>query len=198
MIHELTVAAHALAAAGLSPGTSGNLSAREGQVVHVTVSGAALGRLGPDDLCTVSLDGRVLAGRHPTKEVGMHVAAYRARPDAGAIVHLHSPAATAVSCLPIGEGEDPLPAYTPYRIRQLGRVAMVPYAPPGSDELAAAVGQRAAAAHVLLLAHHGSLVCAADIGRAVEISEELEAAANLTLTLAGRGARTLDADTAWG
>jgi L-fuculose-phosphate aldolase len=197
-IDDLIAAAHALAAAGLSPGTSGNLSVRHGQVVQITCSGAAMRRLRPDDVCAVTLDGRVLAGRNPTKELGMHLAAYRARPDAGAIVHLHAPAATAVSCLAVDAGADPLPAYTPYRIRQLGRVAVVPYAPPGSTELAESVGRHAVASRALLLAHHGSIVCATDIETAVDVSEELEAAAQLTLALAGRGARTLDADRAWG
>lgn len=194
---DLVAACRALAAAGLSPGSSGNASVRDGEVVYATPSGSSLRRVTTDLLSVVALDGTHLSGPRPTKEVGMHLAAYRARPGAGAVVHLHSHAATAVSCLAHGE-DDPLPAYTPYRIRMLGHVAVVPYAPPGTDELTEAVAAHVAGSHVLLLAHHGSLVCAADLPSAVDLSEELEAASALTLELAGRGARTLDPGLAWG
>lgn len=194
---ELIAACRALAAAGLSPGSSGNASVRVGDEVYATPSGSSLRRVTADLLSLVALDGRHVSGPRPTKELGMHLAAYRARPDVGAVVHLHSPAATAVSCLG-HDGDDPLPSYTPYRVRMLGRVAVVPYAPPGSDELASGVAARVPDAHVLLLANHGSLVCAADLPAAVDLSEELEAAAALTLALAGRGARVLDPDRAWG
>lgn len=193
---DLIAACRALAEAGLSPGSSGNVSVREGELVFATPSGSSLRRVTRDELSVMSLDGEHRAGPRPTKEVGMHLAAYRARPDNRAVVHLHSPAATAVSCLPVDE-DDPLPAYTPYRIRMLGTVSLVPYAPPGSPELTAGVADRVARSHVLLLAHHGSLVCARDVSAAVDLSEELEAAAALTLALAGSGARTLDRNRAW-
>ena len=89
----------------------------------------------PTDLSVVGLDGEQLGGEPVTKELGMHLAAYAARPEVRAVVHLHSRAATAVSCLEIPDGEDPLPPYTPYRIRSLGSVGLVPYAAPGSAEL---------------------------------------------------------------
>ncbi|WP_309104212.1 class II aldolase/adducin family protein [Microbacterium sp.] len=195
---RLVDACHALAAAGLSPGSSGNASAREGDRILITPTGTALRRVAVDDITELTLDGALVAGPPPTKEWAMHLAAYRARPDAGAVIHLHSPAATAVSCLPHAPGADPLPAYTPYRIRMLGRVGLVGYAPPGSDGLAEGVGTAAATSACLLLAHHGSLVCGPDLTRAVDLAEELEAAAALTLALDGRGARELDRDTAWG
>jgi L-fuculose-phosphate aldolase len=150
------------------------------------------------DLSIVGIDGRQQGGERVTKELGMHLAAYAARPEVRAVVHLHSRAATAVSCLEIPPGEDPLPAYTPYRIRSLGTVGLVPYAPPGSTELTAGVAALVASSHVLLLANHGSLVCARDLPTAIDLCEELEAAAELTLALRGVPARLLDPGTAWG
>ncbi|QEW01894.1 class II aldolase/adducin family protein [Microbacterium lushaniae] len=194
---RLVDACHALAAAGLSPGRSGNVSVREGDRVLITATGAALRRLGPEHVAVLSLDGAHLSGPAPTKEWALHMGAYRVRPDAGAIVHLHSRAATALSCLPVAAGSDPLPAYTPYRIRMLGRVALIAYAAPGSDDLARAVAAAAASAHALLLANHGSLVCGSDLEHAVDLAEEFEAAAELVLALHGRGARVLDPATAW-
>ena len=195
---QLVDACRAVAAAGLSPGSSGNASVLLGDRILITPTGSSLRRVAADDLSTLTLDGDHLAGPAPTKEWSLHVAAYRARPDARAIVHLHSRAATAVSCLTCDLGADPLPTYTPYRIRTLGRVALVGYAAPGSDALAHGVGAAAADAHVMLLANHGSVVCAPDLMRAVDLCEELEAAAELALALHGRDARLLDAATAWG
>jgi L-fuculose-phosphate aldolase len=194
----LVDACRAVAAAGLSPGSSGNASVREGDRILITPTGSSLRRVEPGDIADLTLDGVHVSGPAPTKEWGLHVAAYRVRPDAGAIIHLHSRAATAVSCLACAPGADPLPAYTPYRVKTLGRVALVDYAPPGSDALAEGVAAAAADAHVMLLANHGSVVCAPDLVRAVDLCEELEAAAELALTLHGRDARLLDPRTAWG
>jgi L-fuculose-phosphate aldolase len=195
---ELVHACRAVASAGLSPGSSGNASVRDGDRILITPTGSSLGRVAPEDICELSLDGAHLSGPAPTKEWALHVAAYRARPDARAVIHLHSRAATAVSCLVCAPGEDPLPAYTPYRIRTLGTVRLVDYAPPGSDRLAEGVGEAAGGAHVMLLANHGSVVCAPDLVKAVDLCEELEAAAELALALHGRDARLLDPATAWG
>lgn len=195
---ELVQACRAVAAAGLSPGSSGNASTRDGDRILITPTGSSMRRVTADEICELSLEGGEASGPAPTKEWALHVAAYRARPDARAVIHLHSRAATAVSCLPCAPGKDPLPTYTPYRIRTLGRVRLIDYAPPGSDELARRVGEGAVDAHVLLLAQHGSVVCAPDLARAVDLCEELEAAAELALTLHGRQARTLDPATAWG
>jgi L-fuculose-phosphate aldolase len=195
---DLIAACRAVAAAGLSPGSSGNASARDGDRIVITPTGSALSRVTADQLSVLTLDGEQVSGPLPTKEWGIHVAAYRARADAGAVIHLHSRAATAVSCLPVEPGADPLPAYTPYRLRMLGHVSLVNYAPPGSEALAVGVAEALARSHVLLLANHGSVVCAPDLVRAVDLCEELEAAAELALTLHGRDARLLDPTTAWG
>ena len=194
----LVDACRAVAEAGLSPGSSGNASIREGDRILITPTGSSLQRVEPGDIAELTLDGVHVSGPAPTKEWGLHVAAYRVRPEAGAIIHLHSRAATAVACLACEPGVDPLPAYTPYRVKTLGRVALVDYAPPGSSALAEGVGAAAVDAHVMLLANHGSVVCAPDLVRAVDLSEELEAAAELTLTLHGRGANLLDPEIAWG
>ena len=195
---DLVDACRAVAAAGLSPGSSGNASVRVGDRILITPTGSSLRRLTTDDIAELRLDGTPVSGPAPTKEWGLHVAAYRVRPDARAVIHLHSRAATAVSCLLCAPGADPLPAYTPYRLRTLGRVRLVDYAPPGSAALADGVARAATDAHVMLLANHGSVVCAADILRAVDLCEELEAAAELALALDGRQALLLDPATAWG
>ena len=192
----LITAARHLAARGLSPGSSGNLSIRVGGRVLLTPTGSSLSRVEVDDLAELDLAGEHLGGGRPTKEWAVHVAAYVADAALAAVVHLHAPASTAVSCLPPEPEPEhelaALPAYTPYRVMSLGEVPLVPYAAPGDAALGAAVGARIAAGHrVLLLANHGSVTAAPTLDRAVDLAEELEASAALALTLAGRGAREL-------
>lgn len=188
-VSELVAAARHLAARGLSPGSSGNLSVRTPDGILLTPTDSSLSRVVADELALVALDGTALAGR-PSKEWPLHLAAYRADPAVGAVVHLHAPASTAVACLPPdAHGLADLPVYTPYRVLSLGDVPLLPYAAPGSLELgppfAAAV---AAGRPVALLANHGSVVAAAALDRAVDLAEELEACAQLALALAGRNA----------
>lgn len=196
---ELLIAACGrLAAAGLSPGSSGNASVRIGDTVLVTPTGSALSRVRVADLAELTLgaDGahRVVHGA-PTKEVPLHVAAYEARPEAGAVIHLHAPASTAIACLPPDDtGHARLPHYTPYRVMRLGAVPLAPYAPPGSDELGAGVLAALWHAPAMLLAQHGSVAVGADALAAADLAEELEAACRLTLDLAQLPARRLDPD----
>lgn len=188
-----------LASAGLSPGSSGNVSMRAGDGILVTPTGSALSRLREGDLAyvdgggaAVRPDGPAPSGPAPSKEAPLHEAVYRLRPDAGAVVHLHSPYATAVACLPAdADGHAHLPALTPYRVMRLGDVPLVPYAPPGSDALAGGVASVIAEHAVILLAHHGCVVAGPTLESAVDLAEELETAAQLTLLLRGTPAAPL-------
>lgn len=190
----LVAAARHLAARGLSPGSSGNVSVRTPDGILVTPTGSSLSRVPAEELALVALDGTVLTGR-PSKEWPLHLAAYRADPDVGAVVHLHAPASTAIACLPPAEGGlADLPAYTPYRVMSLGDVPLLAYAVPGSPELGPPYGDAVAAGRrVALLANHGSIVAAGTLDRAVDLAEELEASAQLALTLRDLPARRLPA-----
>ena len=180
-----------LAARGLSPGSSGNVSLRVGDVLLMTPTGSALSRLTADDLSVISLRAgaappAVVPGPRPSKELPLHLAVYAARPDAQAVVHLHSPYATALSCLPADEhGNAALPPITPYRVMRLGDVPVAPYETPGSAELATGVGELAHGHNAMLLASHGPVLVGGDLASAVDLAEELETAAQLTFLLHG-------------
>ena len=178
----LVAAARHLAAAGLSPGSSGNLSMRVGPRIIATPTGSALRTVTAADLAiTPAADADA---PRPTKELPLHAAMYAAQPDAQAVIHMHSPYATALACLPPGPGGfAALPAHTPYRVMRLGDVPLVPYAAPGTAELAAGVAAHAPGHPVLLLANHGPIVAAASLEAAIDLAEELETAAQLTLLL---------------
>jgi ribulose-5-phosphate 4-epimerase/fuculose-1-phosphate aldolase len=181
-----------LSAAGLSPGSSGNLSVRVGSRIVATPTGSSLRSVLEHELAATPADQE--GAPRPTKELPLHAAMYAAHPEATAVIHLHSPYATAVACLPPDErGFADLPPLTPYRVMRLGDVPLVPYAPPGSGDLAAGVAAAAPGHPVLLLANHGPVVAAATLDAAIDLAEELETAARLTLLLRQAPAVALDA-----
>jgi 3-dehydro-4-phosphotetronate decarboxylase len=176
-----------LAARGLAHGASGNLSIRldDGTLV-VTPTGTRLAALTADRLARLEPDGRRIAGDRPSKEWPLHVAAYRSRPDAVAIVHLHSRHAVAVACLAGLDPSDALPTYTAYQAMRVGPLALVPFHPPGDPALAEAVAEAARNGRAMLLANHGLVAVGHDLDAAVETAEEIEESCALHLLLTRR------------
>lgn len=190
-----------LFARGYSCGSAGNLSARLPDGFLITPTNSSLGELEPARISKLDTQGLHLAGDPPSKEASLHLALYRARPQAGAVVHLHSFYCTALSCLQFSDpalqaefgisAADTLPPLTPYYVMRVGRMPLVPYAPPGSQELATATGEAARHASALLLANHGPVVSGPDLRSAVYASQELEESAKLFFTLRSWPARHL-------
>ena len=87
----LIATARAMAAAGLNAGTAGNVSVRDGDGFFITPTGMAYDRLEPEDIPAMALDGSVTGRRRPSSEWRFHRDLYAARPQAGAVVHAHSP-----------------------------------------------------------------------------------------------------------
>ena len=159
-----------LSRAGLVVGTAGNVSVREGDLVAVTPSGVRYAELTPELIGVHRLDGAAVeASLAPTSEMPLHLAIYTARPEVGAVVHTHSPAATALSTL-----VDEVPAVHYYMAMFGGPVRVAPYATYGTDELArntvAALHDRTAC----LLGNHGAVTVGADLVTAHDKSEYLE------------------------
>jgi ribulose-5-phosphate 4-epimerase/fuculose-1-phosphate aldolase len=175
-------------------GGSGNLSARVADGVLVTPTNSCLGRLEKDRISKLDWDGKIISGDPPSKEWGLHLAFYRTRTEAGAVVHLHSPYAVAVSCLNGLNGDNVLPPITPYFVMRIGRLPLVPYYPPGDPELAQAAGRLAARGRAVLLAHHGTVVAGKDLDDAVYNAEELEETARLFLMLRNENYAVLNHD----
>ena len=179
---------------GLTAGSSGNLSARLDDGYLLTPTGSSLGALDPARLSKLDPEGRTIAGDPPSKEAFLHRALYVARPKAGAVVHLHSTHAAAVSCL---DGLDPaecLPPLTPYFVMKIGRLPLVPYHRPGDPHLGEVVRGLAARSAAVLLANHGPVVSGASLDDAVNAAEELEETAKLFLLLRGQPVRALTPD----
>jgi len=173
---------------GLICATGGNTSVRVGDTVWVTKTGAVLGELEVEDLVPVGLDGAVLGEGRPSKELGMHLALYGARPGVRAVMHVHPLRCIAYSALH-EPGEDSMPPFTAAFYMRAGRVPMVPYFPSGSHALHEAVAALASRFHAILLKNHGVIVGAIDPASALGIVEEMEQNAHLGLILGEAGSR---------
>lgn len=187
--HQIVELSKSLFDRGYSVGSAGNISVRVDEGFLMTPTNSSLGRLRPDRLSELNEQWEHVAGPKPSKEVVMHQAMYRARPESAAIVHLHSTYVTAISCL---HDDGAIPPLTPYLIMRLGReIPTVPYYRPGSPEMLddiLAAGQRGPA---VILSNHGSIVAGSHLEEAVNAAEELEASAQLTLLLDGHRTRPL-------
>ncbi len=176
---------------GLTGGSTGNISVRTDSGFLMTPTGSSMGRLDPDRLCEFDSNGAHVGGDAPTKESVLHLAVYAQRPDAQAVVHLHSTHSVAVSCLEEIDPKNVLPPITAYYVMRVGTLPLVPFYPPGDKELANAVGALARDHHSILLAHHGLVVAGKSLASAVDAVEELEETAKLYLMLRNTEYRTL-------
>lgn len=178
--------ASSLFARGFSVGSAGNISVRLDDGYLITPTNSSLGRLAPERLSRLDASFNHLDGDLPSKEVFMHRAFYVARPEAGAVVHLHSTMATAVACLQDAQTQAPLPPLTPYFVMRIGRsLPMVSYYRPGDPGMEPAITAAAASSRAVLLANHGPVVSGRSLTDAVYAAEELEEAAKLFLLLRG-------------
>jgi len=176
---------------GLTPGSSGNISARVDGGWLMTPTNSCLGRLDPATLSKVDDQGNPISGDKPTKEAFLHMSMYAERPAAGAIVHLHSTHSVAVSVLADTDPDQPIPPITAYYVMKIGKLALVPYYAPGDPTLANAVKEVAGRHHAVLLANHGPVVAGKDLETAVYATEELEETAKLYLMLRGEKLKIL-------
>jgi ribulose-5-phosphate 4-epimerase/fuculose-1-phosphate aldolase len=188
LLAELCEAAESFHQRGYAYGSTGNISVRDGDEVWITPTGGSLRNLSPARLARVSLSGAPLNDARPSKEFPFHLAVYERRPEARAVVHLHSPYSVALSCL---EDEGALAPLTPYFFMRVAPLAVVPYFRPGSPDLAGAVRAAAGEHHCMLLRNHGTVCAGATLAEAVDRAEELEQTARLHFTLRGERVRTL-------
>ena len=189
----IVAVAQAIDLAGFCPSKSGNVSARTDAGFLITPSGLPYAQTLPDDLIELSLDGMVLSGaRKPSSEWPFHAAIYRARPEAQAIVHTHSPRATALSCTRRG-----IPAFH-YMIALCGGadIRCADYATFGTPELAENAVRALEGRKAVLLANHGVIALGASLAGAHQIVAEVENLAGQYLDILAAGLEPVILDAA--
>ena len=166
--------ARAINASGINRGSAGNVSARRAGSFIITPTGMAYEACTAQDMVELGLDGKASAAaagqRKPSSEWRFHRDIYAARPEAGAVVHAHSPFATALACQELG-----VPAFH-YMVARFGGadVRCAAYATFGTEELSAAVISALEARCACLMAHHGMVVFGRDLDHALALALELE------------------------
>ena len=156
---------------GLTHGKSGNVSVRyDEQRFFVSPSGIDYELLQADDVPLMSLDGRWFGRRRPSSEWRFHRDIFRSRHDVGAIVHTHSPRATALACT--GRG---IPAFH-YMVAVAGGrdIRCAPYHAFGTQELSEAALTALRDRKACLLANHGVIATGADLSTAISLAAEVE------------------------
>lgn len=172
---QLIATAQSMTAAGLNKGTAGNLSVRLNDRTApgflITPTGMDYAQLDTDDIVLMHLDGTHTSKRLPSSEWRFHRDVYAKRPEAGAILHAHSPFATSLACL-----RRDIPPFH-YMIARFGgnTVRCAAYATFGTQALSDAVLNALQARQACLLANHGMLVFGKDLTQALKLGVELEA-----------------------
>lgn len=165
---------------GLIAGPDGNVSVRIGaDRILVTPAGMSKVDVTIDDLVELSLEGKHLRGaRRASSEVLMHLRIYQRRPDVEAVVHAHPPTATGFAVA----GESFSSCVLPEMIFQVGWVPLVPYATPGTPQLADAFEPFVASHDAFLMANHGATTVGPTLTLAHQRMESLEHSARILLT----------------
>ncbi|ANK81811.1 MAG: fuculose phosphate aldolase [Rhizobiales bacterium NRL2] len=166
----LLAACRAMETARLSPGTSGNLSARDGDGFWITPSGLAYDALDESMMVFMNLDGGWKGDLKPSSEWRFHLDIYRARPDAGGICHTHSLNATALATRREG-----IPAFH-YMVAAAGGrdIRCAPYRTFGTQELSDAALKALEDRRACLLANHGVIALGETVEKALKLAQEVE------------------------
>lgn len=166
----LVAAARDMSATGLSQGTSGNLSARTPEGFLITPSGVPYPDIEPDMMVPMDVQGGWSGAWKPSSEWRMHADIYRERPEAEAVVHTHSPHATAFSTL-----RQDIPAFH-YMVAMAGGSTLrcADYATFGTQELSDAMLVALEDRKACLLANHGVICFEASVARALWLAGEVE------------------------
>jgi ribulose-5-phosphate 4-epimerase/fuculose-1-phosphate aldolase len=188
---DLARVAKSLFDRGFSVGSAGNISVSLEDGWLITPTNSCLGFLDPGRISKVDRAWRHISGDPPSKEIFLHRAFYETRPHTGAVVHLHSTYATAISCLTDTDPEDCIPPLTPYVVMRVGRVSLVPYVRPGDPAAGDLIRELDGIHAAVLLANHGPVVTGSDLRSTVYAAEELEETAKLLVILRSLPTRML-------
>lgn len=168
---QVLATARAMNAAGINRGAAGNVSARCNDGFLVTPTGMAYDECAPEDMVRIGADGVPYGRRQPSSEWRFHRDIYAMRPEVGAVIHTHSPFATALACQEVG-----IPPFH-YMIARFGgdTLRCAAYATFGTQELSDAIIIALQDRRACLMAHHGMVVCGANLKETLALAVELEA-----------------------
>ncbi|MBB5399437.1 MULTISPECIES: aldolase [Paraburkholderia] len=163
-------------------GSAGNISARLHDGWLITPTDACLGRLDPNDIAKVDLQGNHISGGRPSKTLALHRRIYENNKEANGVVHTHSTHLVALTLARVWRNDDILPPITPYYVMKVGHVPLVRYRRPGDPAVAEEVATLASKVRGVLLERLGPVVWEKSVSQASYALEELEETAELYLS----------------
>ncbi len=158
---------------GFAAANDGNISVRvsENQIL-CTPTLHSKGFLKPDDIATIDMTGKQIAGAKPrSSEALLHIEIYKCREDVKSVVHCHPPHATAFAV-----AREPIPQCVLPEVEVfLGDVPITKYETPGGQEFAETILPFVKKTNIILLANHGTVSYGVDVERAYWWTEILDA-----------------------
>jgi ribulose-5-phosphate 4-epimerase/fuculose-1-phosphate aldolase len=155
--------------------SAGNVSARDPEtgLIAVKPNGGDYQKLAAADILVVDESGKVIDGRgNPSSETPMHLTAYRHREDIHAVIHTHSPVATAWSV-----AQKEIPSVVVGQVLTDGPIPFAPYSQPGTDQLGQLAMEKMGRGHAVLLQNHGVLAVGPNLAMALAVAFIVEEAA---------------------
>lgn len=177
VMHDTVWVAHSLFERGKTSGSTANISFRYDGKVYISRTGSCFATLTDQDFAVVEeRDGQpaVISDAKPSKELPLHWMIYQKDPAVNAVIHTHSFYSVLWSCLKHEDPDDIVPRYTPYLEMKVGKVKLVGYGKPGSEELFRKFGERVGTGGAYLLKNHGPVVGGKNMMDAFYKIEELE------------------------
>ena len=167
---QIVAACKRLDTSGLNRGTSGNVSCRENDHFLITPTGIPAEEITPSKIVAVDYDGKVLGIGRPSSEWHFHCDILKARPEINAVVHTHSPHATAIACL----REDIPPFHYMIAVAGGDSIRCAPYALFGTEQLSRHAVEALDDRKACLLANHGMVTLGRDLDEAMAVAVEVE------------------------
>ena len=182
---EICEVGHKLYAKGFAAANDGNISYRiSDSEVLCTPTMVSKGFLKPDDICTVNMDGKQIAGRKKrTSEVLLHLEIFKMAPEVRGIVHCHPPHATAFSVA----GQEIPTCILPEVEVFLGTIPTAAYETPGGQHFADTIRPYVGKAKVAVLKNHGTIAWGETVDRAYWWTEILDAYCRILMLANGLG-----------
>lgn len=163
---------------GLITLTGGNVSGRDPKtgLIAITPSGMEYGKLEPEDVVIVDLNGNIKDGkRKPSSDLVTHLQIYKERKEINGIIHTHSSYASCFAVL-----NERIPVVSTTMANEVGgEVPVVPYAPVGSKELGESILKNMGKQKAVLLENHGVITYGENTHHALTAAVMLEDAAKV-------------------
>lgn len=174
---EITAIGKRMYERGYVASNDGNISVRiSSDEILITPTGVSKGFMQPGDMVRVALDGTVLSRlRQPSSELGMHLFIYNHRPNVQSVCHAHTPYATAFAA----SGKEINACLLPEMIYTLGRVPLIDYGTPGTEELYTGLSGYITDYDAFLLANHGVVTVGTSLIEAYHKMETVEHTAHI-------------------